>query len=87
MDVKVSLDTKEWLQTITKPRKMTVQDFLACLRYINHLSIPYMPAVDNASTMIHKFTEAELAQILRKAGPKAWRKAQIKHAGLPADIQ
>lgn len=79
MDQEISLDTKDWLQSIKKPRNMKVQDFLARIRAINDL-ITFMPYLGTATARIQpaKFTDPELAVILRKSGPKHWRDSQIK---------
>jgi hypothetical protein len=79
MDQEISLDTKDWLQNVKKPRNMKVQDFLARIRSINDL-ITYMPYLGTGATRIQpvKFTDPELAVILRKAGPKHWRDSQVK---------
>jgi hypothetical protein len=37
MDQEISLDTKDWLQNVKKPRNMKVQDCLARIRSINDL--------------------------------------------------
>jgi hypothetical protein len=42
MDQEISLDTKDWLQNVKKPRNMKVQDFIARIRPINDL-ITCMP--------------------------------------------
>lgn len=79
MDQEISLDTKDWLQQVKKPKTMKVQDFLARIRQLNDL-ITYMPYLGTATECMNpvKFTDAELSVILRKAGPKHWRDSQVK---------
>ncbi len=80
MDREISIDTKEWLQQIKKPKSMSVQAFLAQLRHFNDL-IDYMPLpFDGAEEedRVPRFSDAELSIILRKACPKSWREAQVK---------
>jgi transposase InsO family protein len=79
MDRDISLDTKEWLQQIKKPRQMTVQAFLARIRHINdlieHMPLPLEGA--NEDDRVPKFSDSELSVILRNSCPRAWRDAQI----------
>jgi hypothetical protein len=67
MDRDISLDTKEWLQQVKKPRDMSVQAFLARLRHLNdlikHMRIPIEGGDDN--DRIPKFSESALSIILR----------------------
>jgi hypothetical protein len=79
MDRDISLDTKEWLQQVKKPRSMTVQTFLARLCHINDL-IEHMPLpLEGADEddRVPKFSISELSIILRNACPRSWRDAQV----------
>jgi hypothetical protein len=80
MDRDMSLDTKEWLQQVKKPRDVTVQIFVARLRHLNDL-IEHMPLpLEGADEddRVPKFSDSELSIILRKACPRSWRDSASK---------
>jgi hypothetical protein len=80
MEEDISLDIKEWMSKIKKPRNMSVQDFVQRLNYLNDL-INYTPVPDptnNPGVQTPKFTDAEWAQIVRNACPASWKKAQVQ---------
>jgi hypothetical protein len=75
----VSLDIKEWMSEVRKPRSMTVQDFVQRLSHLNDF-IEYNPVPDptnNPEIQSPKFTDAELSGIVRNACPTGRKKAQI----------
>ena len=74
MDDEISLDTKEWLKNIHKPRSMTVAEFVDCLTEINDL-IDVMPDINGDA--IPKYSEPELSVILRNSVPRSWKKDQV----------
>ena len=93
MEEDVSLDIKEWMSEVKKPRSMTVQDFVQRLSHLNDL-IEYTPVPDptnNPGIQTPKFTDAELSRIVRNACPTGWKKAQIqanlRHLSLAAQTR
>ena len=68
MDDKISLDTKEWLKNIDKPRSMTIAEFVDTLTIINDL-IDVMPDINDDA--IPKYSEPELSVILRNSVPRS----------------
>ena len=71
MEEDVSLDIKEWMSEIKKPRSMTVQDFVQRLSHLNDL-IEYTPLPDttnNPGIQTPKFTDAKLSRIVRNTCP------------------
>ena len=80
MEEDISLDIKEWMSEVKKPRNMSVQDFVQRISHLNDL-IDYTPIPDptnNPDTQTPKFTDAELARIVRNACPAGWKKAQVQ---------
>ena len=93
MEEDISLDIKEWMSEIKKPRNMSVQDFVQRLNHLNDL-IDYTPIPDptnNPGVQTPKFTDAELARIVRNACPAGWKKAQVqanlRHLNLAAQTR
>jgi hypothetical protein len=83
MEEDISLDIKEWMSEVKKPRNMSVQDFVQRLSHLNDL-IEYTPVpnpISNPGLQTPKFTDAELSRIVRNACPAGWKKAQV-HANL-----
>lgn len=75
-----ALNTKEWMGQIKKPRAMTVKKFMQRIKQINNL-FPYMPLPEEGAEeedRINGFSEAELRNVLRKAGPRDWKDTQDK---------
>jgi hypothetical protein len=63
MEEDISLDVKEWMSEVKKPRSMSVQDFVQRLSHLNDL-IDYTPIPDlinSPGIQTPKFTDAELA--------------------------
>jgi hypothetical protein len=92
MEEDISLDIKEWMSEIKKPRNMSVQDFVQRLNHLNDL-IDYTPIPDptnNPGVQTPKFTDAELARIVRNACPAGWKKTQVqanlRHLSLAARV-
>jgi len=93
MEEDISLDIKEWMSEVKKPRNMSVQDFVQRISHLNDL-IDYTPIPDptnNPGTQTPKFTDAELARIVRNACPAGWKKAQVqanlRHLSLAAQTR
>jgi hypothetical protein len=93
MEEDISLDIKEWMSEVKKPRNMSVQDFVQRISHLNDL-IDYTPApnpVSNPGVQTPKFTDAELARIVRNACPAGWKKAQVqanlRHLSLAAQTR
>ena len=93
MEDDISLDIKEWMSEIKKPRNMSVQDFVQRISHLNDL-IDYTPipdSINNPSVQTPKFTDAELARIVRNACPAGWKKAQVqaslRHLNLAAQTR
>jgi hypothetical protein len=63
MEEDISLDIKEWMSEVKKPRNLTVQDFMQRLSH---------PGVQT-----QKFTGAKLARIIMNACPAGWKEAQV----------
>ena len=80
MEEDVSLDIKEWMMDIKKPRSMSVQDFVQRISHLNDL-IEYTlvpDPINNPGIQTPKFTDAELSRIVRNACPASWRKTQVQ---------
>jgi hypothetical protein len=80
MEEDISLDIKEWMSEVKKPRSMSVQDFVQRLTHLNNL-IEYTPISDpisNPNVQTPKFTDTELARIVCNACPAGWKKAQVQ---------
>jgi hypothetical protein len=80
MEGDISLDIKEWMSEVKNPRNMSVQDFVQRISHLNDL-IDYTPIPDPINSpgiQTPKFTDAELAQIVRNACPAGWKKAQVQ---------
>ena len=80
MDHDCAIDTKEWFNQLRKPREWSVKDFMSRFKHLNNL-IEYMPLPEPGAVeadRIPKFTDAELRNILKKAGPKEWRESQVR---------
>ena len=87
MDSDISLDLKEFIRQVTKPRNMTVQTFVERLHHLNNLIEYYpVPNPDQPDELTPKLTEPELTIILKNACPKSWSKkhteANLKHMTL-----
>jgi hypothetical protein len=66
MEEDVSLDIKEWMSEVKKPRSMSVQDFVQRLNHLN-VCIEYTPIPDptnNPGKQTPKFTNAKLSRIV-----------------------
>ena len=81
----VSLDTKEYLRQVKKPRKWTVQQTITRLQILNNL-IEYMPSPEEGEAQIPKFSDAELRVVLQNCGPKSWKDSQVKAAYRPSNL-
>jgi hypothetical protein len=80
MEEDVSVDIKEWMSEVKKPRNKSVQDFVQRLTHLNDL-IDYTPVPDPTNSpgvQTPKFSDAELAWIVQKACPAEWKKAQVQ---------
>ena len=93
MEEDISLDIKEWMSEIRKPRSMSVQDFVQRISHLNDL-IDYTPIPDPINSpgiQTPKFTDAELARIVRNSCPARWKKAQVqanlRHLSLAAQTR
>jgi hypothetical protein len=93
MEEDISLDIKEWMSEVKKPRSMSVQDFVQRISHLNDL-IDYTPIPDPINSpgiQTPKFTDAELARIVRNACPAGWKKAQVqanlRHLSLAAQTR
>jgi hypothetical protein len=65
------------MSEVKKPRNMSVQDFVQQISHLNDLT-PVPNPVSNPGIQTPKFTDAELAQIVRNACPIGWKKAQVQ---------
>jgi hypothetical protein len=77
MEEDILLEIKEWMSEVKKPQNLTVQDFVQCLSHLNDL-IEYTPVpnpINDLGVQTPKFTDAELARIVRDACPAGWKKA------------
>ena len=93
MEDDVSLDIKEWMTEVKKPRNMSVQDFVQRIIHLNDL-IKYTPVPDpinHPGVQTPKFTDAELSRIVRNACPSGWKKVQVqanlRHLSLAAQTR
>jgi hypothetical protein len=93
MEEDISLDIKEWISEIKKPRSMSVLEFVQRLTHLNNL-INYTPISDpiNCSGIqTPKFTNAELARLVTNACLTGWKKTQVqdnlKHLSLAAQTR
>jgi hypothetical protein len=71
------------MSEVKKPQNLTDYDFVQRLSNLNDL-IEYAPVpnhIKNPGVQTPKFTDAELARIVRNACPASWKKAQV-HANL-----
>jgi hypothetical protein len=69
MEEDISLDIKEWLSEIKKPRNMSVQDFVQRLNHLNDL-IDYTPVPDPINypgMQTPRFSDAEISRIVRNS--------------------
>ena len=93
MEEDISFDIKERISEVKKPRNMSVQHFIQPITHLNDL-IDYTPIPDptnNPGKQTPKFTDAELARIVRNACPAGWKKAQVQanlcHLSLAAQTE
>ena len=79
MDRDISLDIKEWIRQVKKPRDMEVTEFVEQIRHCNNL-IEYCPDPDpnNPGVATPILTEPELAVVLCNSCLKHWTKAQVQ---------
>ena len=75
----ITLDLKEWLRTIKKPRSMSIAEFVERLRHLNNL-IEYCPVPDpnKPQESTPKLSDPELTVILKNACPKSWSVKQVE---------
>ena len=66
-----TLDTKEWISEIRKPREWRMQHLLARVKMIYDLFIVILIPEGEHDT-IPKLTDNEFKVILKKAVPKSW---------------
>ena len=79
MDHDCAIDTNECNQ-LKKSRDWSVKDFMSRIKHLNNFT-EYMPlptAEADEADRVPKFTDAELRNILKKAGPKEWRESQVR---------
>jgi hypothetical protein len=79
MEEDILPDIKEWMSEVRKLQNLTVQDFVQRLIHLNYL-IEYAPVpnpINDPGVQTPKFTDAELARIVRKACPVGWKKAKV----------
>ena len=69
----ISLDAKEWLSEVRKPREWTIKRFLARIKVVNGL-FTVMSVPEGESDTIPKLTDSELKVILKRVVPKSWNK-------------
>jgi hypothetical protein len=76
----IFLDIKEWMSEIKKPRNKSVQDFVQRLNHLNdRIDYTLVPdPANNPGVQTPKFTDAELARIVRNACLAGWKKAQVQ---------
>ena len=80
VDRDCAINTKEWLNQVKKPRSMSVKQFVQRIKQINNL-FAFMPLPEEGADeddRIEEFSDAELRNILKKAGPREWRETQDK---------
>jgi hypothetical protein len=80
MEEDISLDIKEWMSKVKKPRSMSVQDFVQRLNHLNDL-IEYTPIPDptnNPGKQTPKFTDAKLSRIVQNACPQGEKRPKSR---------
>jgi len=81
----ISLDTKEYLRIVKKPRQWTVAKLNDRLQTLNNL-IAWMPAPVKGGDITPRFSDDELKVILQNCCPRAWKKTMVRAAYRPANL-
>ena len=81
----ISLDTKEYLRIVKKPRQWTVAKLNDRLQTLNNL-ITWMPAPVNGGDFTPRFSDDELKVILQNCCPRAWKKTMVRAAYRPTNL-
>jgi len=81
----ISLDTKEYLRIVKKPRQWTVVKLNDRLQTLTNL-IAWMPAPVKGGDLTPRFSDDELKVILQNCCPRAWKKTMVRAAYRPANL-
>ena len=81
----VSLNTKEYLRIVKKPRQRTVAQLNDRLQTLNNL-IAWMPSPVDGGDITPRFSDDELKVILQNCCPRSWKKTMVRAAYRPANL-